>query len=354
MHKSYCCVGLMSGTSLDGLDIALCNLSIIDGKWSYSLLKTQTVPYSTTWHQQLKSAVSLSGYELICLHRKYGQWLGEQVKAFLEDVDVKVELICSHGHTVFHEPHKMVNFQIGDGAVIAGICGITTVSDFRSLDVCLGGQGAPLVPIGDQLLFSDYTACVNLGGFANLSCTKDIQRVAWDICAVNYVLNRLAGKVGKAFDEDGLLGQGGKVINNLLDELQSLDYYQKSHPKSLGQEWVDEALWPIIEKYLTAPVEDLCRTYYEHVAKIIADDLNDLDKGSVLFTGGGVFNGFLMERIKSSVQQQVVVGDEELVNYKEALIFALLGALRYEEQMNSLASVTGATRDSSSGIIHLI
>ncbi|MCU4162991.1 anhydro-N-acetylmuramic acid kinase [Carboxylicivirga caseinilyticus] len=354
INKSYCCVGLMSGTSLDGLDIALCNLSINDGKWSYSFVKTQTVKYSEEWERQLRRAYFSNGSELMQLHRDYGKWLGQQVAFFLQDVEEKVDFIASHGHTIYHEPWNQMNFQLGDGGMIAAVTGITTISDFRSLDICFRGQGAPLVPVGDHLLFDRYTACVNLGGFANVSVLMDERRIAWDICAVNFILNKLAQRTGKEFDEDGQLGRKGQVIDSLLQKLNNLEYYQLTAPKSLGQEWVEKELWPVINEYANDPVENIARTYYEHVATIFSKDLNAFQKGEVLFTGGGVNNGYLMDLFKEKLNHQLIIPDQNLIDYKEALIFAFLGVLRFRGENNCWSSVTGASKDSCSGVIHKV
>lgn len=354
LNKSYCCVGLMSGTSLDGLDLVLCQLRRDAGQWSYQLHKTSTVAYTAAWQKRLESAASLSGYELMALHRQYGDYLGRQVNDFLKGGSLNPDLIASHGHTVFHQPAQKVSLQIGDGAMIAAQTGIPTVSDFRTLDITLGGQGAPLVPIGDQWLFPRYQACVNLGGFANLSCNQAEKRVAWDISPVNFVVNRLVQPLGKAFDENGLIGQSGRVIDALLERLNKLPYYQQSAPKSLGEEWVNTQFWPILDDYRGWASEDLIRTCYEHFAWQIALNLNKIGAGEFLFTGGGVYNRFLMQRITHQLNGTVIIPDEQLIDFKEALVFALLGVLRLEHEVNCLASVTGARCDSSSGVIHWV
>ncbi len=354
IKKSYCCVGLMSGTSLDGLDLVLCQLINDSGRWTYHLLQTDTVPYDERWLRRLQSAPSLGGYALIELHRQYGDYLGQQVNAFLKGQTMKPDLIASHGHTVFHQPHNKVSLQIGDGAMIAARTSLPTASDFRTLDITLGGQGAPLVPIGDQLLFPDYRACVNLGGFANLSCDQGGKRVAWDISPVNFVVNRLVQSLGKAYDEAGRIGQSGQVIAALLERLNHLPYYEQPAPKSLGEEWVNAVFWPLLEAYQKYPLPDVIRTCYEHFATQIAANLNVIGAGAFLFTGGGVYNQFLMQRIADRLKGEVVIPDRQLIDFKEALVFALLGVLRLEHEVNCLASVTGARCDSSSGVIHWV
>ncbi|MBI9062904.1 MAG: anhydro-N-acetylmuramic acid kinase [Marinilabiliaceae bacterium] len=354
INKSYCCVGLMSGTSLDGLDLVLCQLTRKDGLWTYQLHNTNTVAYSEAWQKRLTSAASLSGYELMALHRHYGDYLGQQVNSFLKGSAFKPDVLASHGHTVFHQPAKKVSLQIGDGAMIAAQTGIPTVSDFRTLDITLGGQGAPLVPIGDQLLFPRYQACVNLGGFANLSCDQATKRVAWDISPVNFVVNRLVQPLGKAFDENGSIGQSGRVIGALLERLNKLPYYQQPAPKSLGEEWVNTQFCPILDDYRGWGPEDLIRTCYEHFAMQITSNLNEIGAGEFLFTGGGVYNRFLMQQIADRLKGKVIMPDTQLIDFKEALVFALLGVLRMEHEINCLASVTGARCDSSSGVIHWV
>ena len=352
LKNSYCCIGLMSGTSLDGLDMVLCQLNQNENKWTYTFLKTQSHAYSKYWKESLKSAYTLGGVELLKLHRAYGIWLAERVLKFISDTDARPTLIASHGHTIFHEPEKKLNFQLGDGAVIAAKTGITTISDFRTLDICLNGQGAPLVPIGDQLLFDNYSACVNLGGFANVSCQIDGVRKAWDICPVNYIINQLMQRLGKEMDYNGEFGKTGSIIKDLLDRLQILPYYKQSAPKSLAQEWVDREFMPLLHKFNNYPLQDLIRTCYEHYAEIISHDLNSTPIGDVLFSGGGVYNKFLMELIQQKTNHQIVIPDDQLIEFKEALVFSLLGTLRLSNQINCLSSVTGADYNCSSGVIH--
>jgi anhydro-N-acetylmuramic acid kinase len=230
---------------------------------------------------------------------------------------------------------------------------ISTVSDFRSLDICLGGQGAPLVPIGDHLLFSDFKACVNLGGFANVSCLQEGKRVAWDVCPVNIISNKLVQANGMAYDDKGDLGRKGELITELLYELNNIEYYKQSHPKSLGQEWLEKHVEPILLSYRENGLSNVLRTYYEHVSIVMANDLKNIS-GDILFTGGGVYNTFLMELITGKLLAKVTIPNKQLIDYKEALVFALLGVLRLENENNCLATVTGARRDSSSGLIYQV
>ena len=245
--RSYNVIGIMSGTSLDGLDIVLCNFTF-QKKWIYKILKSETIKYSDEWKNRLLNAPVVTGYDLSILHKEFGHFIGKAINYFLQETDYKADLIASHGHTVFHQPEKKLTLQIGDGHGIATTTNITTISDFRSMDVALGGQGAPLVPIGDKLLFNNYDFCVNLGGFANISFEEIDQRLAYDICPTNIILNYLANKLNYEYDKNGALGFLGKLNPVLLSELNQLGYYKKDHPKSLGKEWLIDTFIPVLEK----------------------------------------------------------------------------------------------------------
>jgi anhydro-N-acetylmuramic acid kinase len=346
----YKTIGVMSGTSLDGLDIAYCLFILDGGKWTFQISKAETIPYPDDWKQRLINLPDASATELAKTHVEYGKYIGFQVLNFMEVNKFKPDFIASHGHTIFHKPQEQLTLQIGDGNAIAAITGYPVVFDFRSLDVSLGGQGAPLVPIGDKLLFGEYDFCLNLGGFANISFEKNNQRMAYDICPVNFVLNHLAEKEHKPFDKDGELAKSGKVNNGLLNELNLLAYYKLPAPKSLGREWAEESAFPVLEKYKLSNI-DLISTYTEHVAIQIARVLNNEKGNSIIITGGGAFNKYLIERLNHYANITAVIPDAILVEYKEALIFAFLGLLRLRDEINCLSSVTGALRDSSGGLI---
>jgi len=347
-NKIFRAIGVMSGTSLDGLDIAAVKFRLTDGKWSFKLKEATTILYPDSWKDALKYTADLDDEVLTELDLKYGRYIGEQVLAFLQKTNFKPDLIASHGHTVFHQPEKSFTLQIGSGAQIADQTNILTVADFRSQNVALGGQGAPLVPIGDRLLFSEFEYCLNLGGFANISFEAHDRRIAFDICPVNIVLNALAEKHGRSFDKDGELGKQGKLIPELLERLNNLAFYHKAAPKSLGREWVDVQFMPEFKK-VSYPEFDMIRTIYEHAAMQIANAASD--EGKMLVTGGGAFNTFLIERMKEHSISTLVLPDKNIVAFKEAIIFAFLGVLRLMDIPNCLASVTGAERDHSSGII---
>ena len=341
-------IGAMSGTSLDGLDICAVEFNCENKKWSFEIVEAETIPYSENWLRKLQNAPALSGEKLTELHSEYGNYTGKQINKFINKTGFKPELIASHGHTIFHQPEKHFTLQIGNGAEIAAVTKTTTIADFRIGDIALGGQGAPLVPVGDKLLFSDFEYCLNLGGFANISFEKDNQRIAFDISPANFPLNLFAEKRGFPFDKNGEIGKEGDLNNELLSELNSLDFYKQNPPKSLGREWMEEIFFPVLNRYKISD-SDKMRTLYEHIAMQIAKV--NLADGKLFITGGGAFNTFLIERIKHHSTLEVVIPESKIVNYKEALIFAFLGVLRIQNLTNCYSSVTGATKDSSVGIV---
>lgn len=359
--NEFTVVGIMSGTSLDGMDIALCNFKEKNENWNFKILKAKTYAYNDDWKSRLKNASDLSGFELIKLHKEYGRYTGELVNQFLTGVIQKTDLIASHGHTVFHMPEQQLNFQLGDGAAIAATTGLNTVSDFRTLDIALNGQGAPLVPVGDYFLFRKYDSCINLGGFANISFENDEKKqIAYDICPANIIFNELAQSTGVEYDKDGELGLKGEINKALLKNLNKLAYYKQEPPKSLGKEWIDEKIMPSINKYQIS-INDKMRTVYEHIAIQVGESINrnikknnGTKKSSILFTGGGTHNKFLMDLIKAKSKAAIIIPVKEIIDYKEALIFAFLGVLRFRRRVNCLSSVTGSKADNSGGIIHRV
>jgi len=341
-------VGLMSGTSLDGLDLCCVHFDF-DGSWKYHIVKAESVDYPEDLRQRLATAQTMSALEYARLHSDYGLYLGDQVRDFIARNALRVDLVASHGQTIFHQPSVRFTGQIGSGAGIAAVTGIDTVCDFRTTDVALGGQGAPLVPIGDAVLFGDYDYCLNLGGFSNISYAEGSKRLAYDISPVNYVLNAYAGKLGMAYDRDGETARSGQVSTALLDALNALPFYTQAGPKSLGREWVEAEVYPLIESF-GLPVEDVLATFVEHVAVQVGRHVRG---GRVLVTGGGARNRYLIERMQALAPQvQYVVPDALTIDFKEALIFALLGALYMADRPNCLASVTGAVRDNIGGCLY--
>jgi len=328
-------LGLMSGTSLDGLDIALCTFRQEENRWVYEIISTKTVCYPDSLSRQLAEAHEYSGLKLTKLDREYGRWLGNEAKQFIKDYNILPSFIASHGHTVFHQPENRVTLQIGSGAEILSATGITTITDFRSVDLALGGQGAPLVPAGDYLLFSDYDFCLNLGGIANISCGKDDKRLAWDICPANMALNFIAGKVNMKMDRDGIEGKKGSVNKQLLEALNGLEFYNTIQPKSLGREWFEEKFLKILLNH-PASWHDKLRTVYEHISLIIASACSSNPKGRLLITGGGAHNIFLIERIKHHSKHDIIIPGKDIIDFKEAC----------------LSSVTGSSRDSIGGSVY--
>ena len=347
-------LGIMSGTSLDGLDLCCCTFEHSQGIWTFRVEAAETVPYTDEWRGKLSDAYSYSGPELMRLHADYGKYIGTAARDFLSRHQLKPEAICSHGHTIFHNPAAGYTFQIGSGAVIAATSGTDTICDLRSTDVALGGQGAPLVPVGDRLLFGGHKFCLNLGGIANISFDSGPNRVAFDICPVNMALNFLASRKGLSYDDGGELASAGRLIPELYDKLAALPFYTQPAPKSLGREWFESAFLPLINTTLFS-AEDLLHTVVKHIASCISRSVPVSPGTTMLVTGGGAHNTFLMECIADHLEPtgvHAVVPDEEIVSFKEAIIFAFLGALRLTGQPNSLSSVTGASRNAVSGALY--
>lgn len=343
----------MSGTSLDGIDLAHIQFEIKQNQWSFKILESETVPYSADWVNQLKLAVDFSKENLEVLNRNYTQLLSKIIVDFIEKHKItNLDAVCSHGHTILHQPQNGFTLQIGNLPEIATLTQQKIVCDFRVQDVQLGGQGAPLVPIGDRILFSKYDYCINLGGFSNVSFEENNQRIAFDISPVNTVLNFYANQLGLNYDNKGKISSTGKINNELLNELNAFDFYQKKHPKSLGFEFVKEVVLPLIENY-TISIEDKLHTFTEHIALQTALAL-PTKKGSLLITGGGAYNDFLISRIQHYLpEMKLIIPENKILEFKEALIFALLGILKLREEINVLSSVTGAKKDHSSGFIYL-
>ena len=348
--KEIFAIGVMSGTSLDGIDLVY--VKFLKKEYSFfEIIHTETVSYTKEWKQVLKQAIHLSSKELLDLDVVYGKHLGSVLVNFISNYKItEIDFIASHGHTILHQPEEGITLQIGSGSEIAKITQQKVVSDFRTQDVNLGGQGAPLVPIGDELLFSKYDFCLNLGGFSNVSFKKESKRIAFDICPVNIVLNHYANKIGLEYDENGSIASEGYLNRSLLEKLNTLAFYNKEAPKSLGLEWVQQEIFPLIDA-IEEDISSVLRTFVAHIAIQISKIIKDSD--SVLITGGGVFNSFLIQEIENYSNSKIVQASDTLINYKEALIFALLGVLKVDNQINCLKSVTGAHKNHSSGVVCL-
>jgi len=369
----YRAIGLMSGSSLDGLDIVFAEINENGGKWTYEIKQADCYCYPSAWVKRLKEATSLTALEYQLLHIEYGHYLGEQVNRFIEEhqLHYQVALVASHGHTTFHIPAKKMTAQLGDGSAIAATTQLPVVSDLRSLDIAFGGQGAPIVPIGEKLLLGDYNYFLNIGGIANIAGSAKPPLAGWgfDVCAANRVLNMLAADAGQEYDEGGQMAAKGTTDSALLQKLNALDYYKLSSPKSLANDFGTDTVYPLI-KAAAISIPDALRTYTEHIAIQIKDAIStggnlkpnsapgdtnlseEVLPGKLLCTGGGAFNNFLIECITGQLRElniDVIIPEEKLVKYKEALVMALLGVLRWREEANVLSSVTGAKRDSVGG-----
>jgi anhydro-N-acetylmuramic acid kinase len=350
--KSYSVIGIMSGTSLDGLDLAFCIFSKKLDNWNYQILKAETVSYSSDWEKRLKELPKASAVEFVQTNTDYGTFIGQKVNSFINKHNLQVDFISSHGHTIFHQPILGFTSQIGAGASIAAETGLDVVCDFRSLDVALNGQGAPLVPIGDRLLFSEYDYRLNIGGFANISYEEDGKTFAFDIAPANIALNYLMHKIGFPFDKNGEFAEKGKLIPELLQKLNALPFYQIKSSKSLGREWFENEFLDLIDSTYT--INDVLSTLVKHLTYQISIVLNRTSKKNqkLLITGGGAYNSFLIEQLKEQTNIEIVIPSNDLIQFKEALIFAFLGVLRIENQVNTLKKVTGANSDSIGGAIY--
>ncbi|MDR6966851.1 anhydro-N-acetylmuramic acid kinase [Flavobacterium arsenatis] len=347
----YNTIGVMSGTSLDGVDLAHIQFSIVQNKWQFKILECETIPYSQNWVDTLKTATNFSQDQLEKLNADYTLLLGSIISDFITKHKIEnLDAVCSHGHTILHQPQNGFTLQIGNLPEIATIVNQKVVCDFRLQDVKLGGQGAPLVPIGDRILFLEYDYCLNLGGFSNVSFEENRTRIAFDISPVNTVLNFYANQLGFDYDDEGKISKSGNLNSDLYNQLNALDFYQKKYPKSLGFEFVKETILPLIEIF-EIPIEDKMHTFTEHIAFQIGLALK-VKEGKLFITGGGAYNKFLINRIQFHLpEMQIIIPESKILEFKEALIFALLGVLKLRNEINVLSSVTGAKCDHSSGII---
>lgn len=349
----YNVIGLMSGSSLDGIDLVDVNFWH-NGRWHFEIVARDNFEYDHVWKKRLSDAFYMSPEDIKDLDIQYGKLLGKVTRSFIEKFDLNPEIVASHGHTIFHRPQEHYTLQIGDGQSIADSCGVKVINDFRTEDVLKGGQGAPLVPVGDKLLFSEFPICLNIGGIANVSYDINGERIAYDICIANQALNFLANLKNMDYDRDGLLARSGIVDNQLLEKLNSHLYHSKTFPKSLGREFFEENIKPLFEQNPSnCSLEDLMATFVEHIAIQIGKSIENQPFGKMLITGGGAKNKFLVERIQANTKHKVVIPDSDIIDYKEAMVFAFLGVLRNRNEINVFRSVTGAENDSCSGKISL-
>ena len=352
IKDEYNVIGVMSGTSLDGIDLVYAKFCLNE-TWSFEIVHAETVEYPSNWYEALKELVNTPIEELKAIDTNYTEYIAKVIKNFIIKYQIKnIDAICSHGHTALHQPENKLTFQIGNRPFLAELLKETVVCDFRVQDVELGGQGAPLVPIGDELLFSEFDFCLNLGGFANVSTNFNRNRIAYDICPVNIVLNHYIRKLGLNYDDEGKIASEGMISVKLLNQLNAIEFYKETYPKSLGLEWVNNTVFPLIDTF-KLEIQDVLKTFVEHIAIQIASEINKKNTGSVLITGGGVYNIYLMDRIKAHAVQKIIVPKNEVVEFKEAVIFGFLGVQKLRNEVNCLSSVTGAIKDHSSGKIFL-
>lgn len=367
---TYHAIGLMSGSSLDGLDVALCRMetarSDVEFEISdWEILAAETFPFSDFWKKRLRDLPSSSAFELADAHAAFGGYMGSFVNRFFASQNLKtphIDLIASHGHTIFHEPAQGFTTQIGDGAALAAATGCTVVADFRTADVALGGQGAPLAPIADKLLFPSHDFYLNLGGIANLSGDAGNHFVAFDVTGANQILNAVTQRFfQKNYDENGGLARSGKLEISLLEKMEALPFFDLPYPKSLSNQWVQKNLVELALE-TKAPPSDLLHTTCVHVGRQLAKSISQIiekegikkEKYRLLPSGGGVFNSFLMECIQvENPNVEIVSPDKKVADFKEAALMALMGVMRLEGVPNCMASVTGAERDAMGGVVFL-
>lgn len=355
--REYNVVGVMSGTSMDGLDLAHVTLSEqAEGKWEYTINAGTTVPYVEKWRLRLSKLRHQNSMIFHKTDRFFGQFIGEEINNFLAKHSLEADLISSHGHTIFHQPENNITVQIGDGNSITAVTQLPVVANFRAIDVVLGGEGAPLVGIADKYLFGEYDMCLNLGGFANISADAKGERIAYDVCPCNIVLNRLAREFNQEYDEDGKIAETGLIDYDLIETLNGVDYYSYEPPKSLGREWISTHFWGLVRQSDISN-EDKMRTLVDHIAQQLSHSIEDLCGGDasvkrVYVTGGGALNKSLISHLVSHTTAEIVLPNETEINYKEALAFGLLGVLRVQNKINVLSAATGASRDTVSGSLY--
>ncbi len=360
-NNTYKVIGLMSGSSLDGLDMVCAEYTIVDGNINWKILAAETAEYDPKWYLRLKALDKQYALPFVQTHTYFGHYMGDLVNEFIQKYDLDADFIASHGHTIFHYPHKLMSIQIGDGAALAVKTGLPVICDFRTTDIALEGEGAPLAPLADKWLFDGYDFYLNLGGIANIGCFTGEKYVAFDVGPCNQVLNRLAKELDQPFDDKGELARSGKPVPEVLDILTRFKFFKAPYPKSLNNQWIRKRILPIYFQE-EAPWEDMLYTATKHTAAQIGRAISEivqregLDKESytLLATGGGVFNTFLMESIQASCKEKVTfeVPEQDIVNFKEALLIGLLGVLRLNNEPNSMKTVTNAKMDSIGGAIY--
>jgi anhydro-N-acetylmuramic acid kinase len=347
--KEYQAIGIMSGSSLDGLDICAVKFTYESKQWSFSFLASEVFPFSDSLLAQLQKVRALSGLELTQLDMELGTWIGQKVNHLIKTNDLTIDVIGSHGHTVFHQIDERFSLQIGNGQVIAQSTDIPVVADFRLQNILLGGQGAPLVPIGDWHLFHDFDIYINLGGIANVTIKREDQLMAGDVVPCNQVLNALSTRLGFSYDDKGRFARQGKLLEDWLNALKANNFYKQALPKSISNEWIHNTY---LQNLPDADTKDLLHSFSTFIAHEITDLIPDQHPQKVLVTGGGAYNDFLIDLIqKQRPLARITVPPSQLIDFKEALIFALMAVLKLENLPNCLASYTGAKKDLSTGVV---
>ncbi len=344
MENKTTILGVMSGSSLDGLDLCIVCFEKKADRWAYEITYCETVEIPDFYLRQLEKAPTLDSVDLLELDMSYGRWIGEHILKLKYPID----LISIHGHTVFHLPEKQLSLQIGNGEIINQLTDVTTVTNFRNLDILLGGQGAPLVPMGEKHLFPEFDGFINLGGICNASFSSNSNWLAGDIGPCNQVFNFYSETLGYSFDDGGQMASTGNLNKALLDNWSAFDFFHCPFPKSLGNHWVKEHFLQSSDY----ESKDVLRTFSFFIAKQILEVLNRYRPKKVMITGGGAYNTFLINQIRNQTNIELVVPDERLINYKEALIFAFLGLLKVRGEANVISGCTGASRDSCSGVVY--
>lgn len=363
MH-TYRALGLMSGSSLDGLDIAYCEIQVACSPefriLNSNILVAETLPFSEQWVVRLKNLPQQNALIFAKTHTYFAHYLADLVKEFCVKNKVKPDFISSHGHTIFHQPENRITVQIGDGAALAAKTGYPVICDFRTHDIALNGEGTPLAPIADKWLYPGYDFYLNIGGIANISCDLDGKFIAYDIGPANQILNALANLAGKDYDENGNLARAGKVNQTLLNQVNEMTYFSQSYPKSLDNSWISQNILPLyleaeisLEDKICTAVEQLAQQLQKEIGFVKTKENLNREKYRIFATGGGVFNSFLMERMQElCADTKIILPTPKVVNFKEAALMALLGVLRVENQVNCLSSVTGARFDTIGGAIY--
>ncbi|HNF50820.1 MAG TPA: anhydro-N-acetylmuramic acid kinase [Chitinophagales bacterium] len=357
-NKTVYGIGLMSGSSLDGLDICYVKFEQQKSSICYTILQATCIAYDKQQTEKLRKAAQLTAFEFAALHTEMGKFFGSLTHQFIQQHQIeKLDFIASHGQTIFHQVATGFTTQIGCGAQIAAQTGHKVVCDLRTADVAYGGQGAPIVPIAEKYLFPDFSFFLNIGGIANIAIhNKEKTTIhAYDICAGNTMLNYLAKQKNLDFDDNGNLARNGKVINELLEKLNAIPFCKQAAPKSLGTEHIYETWIPLFDE-CDSTIEDKLATAVEHIAMQVGKEINNLiphHNSSLFITGGGALNTYLIERIQQHTTYKTIVPDMLTVQYKEALAMAFFGLLRIIEQPNCLASVTGAQKNVIGGAVYL-